>query len=369
MRELQKITERDLNYKMMKRKSIKAAALLVLIMMFSCDEPETVVTNIVHPDGTVTRKIEMKNVKNKFDLSVLQVPFDSTWVVRDSLEFTEKGDTIWVKRAKKLFKNTDEINMAYRSDSGYNKEVSRSTEFSKKFRWFNTEYRFAEKIDRKASYGYPITDFLNQEELQWFYSPKNITDEKKNGPDSLRFRTLADTINKKTDRWIFKCLVSEWINEFARLTAGKAGDELTLESLKSNEDRFVKIIEETDFKKLDFDSLWTGGILLKEFIGEADALKYRNEADSANKLAEEHVLFDFLDYTVRIAMPGKLTGTSGFMDSTKISLWPVKSDYFITQPYEMWAESKTPNIWAWIVTGVFLVFVVAGIVFRAIRKG
>ena len=168
---------------------------------------------------------------------------------------------------------------------------------------------------------------------------------------------------------MFKCLVSEWIGEFARLIAGKAGDELTFKSLKSNEDKFVKIIEEIDFKKLDFDSLWTGGILLKEFIGEADALKYRNEADSANKLAEEHVLFDFLDYTVRIAMPGKLIGTNGFMDSTRISLWPVKSDYFITQPYEMWAESKTSNGWAWIVSGIFLVFVLAGIIFRIIKRG
>ncbi len=35
--------------------------------MVSCDEPETVVTNIVHPDGSVTRKIEMRNSKNKFE--------------------------------------------------------------------------------------------------------------------------------------------------------------------------------------------------------------------------------------------------------------------------------------------------------------
>ncbi len=66
----------------MKRKSIKAVFLVILTMIFSCDEPETVVTNIVHPDGSVTRKIEMRNIVNKFEPSDFQVPFDSTWILQ-----------------------------------------------------------------------------------------------------------------------------------------------------------------------------------------------------------------------------------------------------------------------------------------------
>ena len=63
-------------------------------------------------------------------------------------------------------------------------------------------------------------------------------------------------------------------------------------------------------------------------------------------------------------MPGKLTGTNGYPDSTRNLLWPVKSDFFVTDKYEMWAESKTTNRWAWIVSGVFLVFVSTGIVVK-----
>jgi len=37
--------------------------------------------------------------------------------VKDSLEFTEEGDTIWIKRAEKLFKNIGEINKTYLADS------------------------------------------------------------------------------------------------------------------------------------------------------------------------------------------------------------------------------------------------------------
>jgi hypothetical protein len=350
----------------MKRKSIKAVFLVILTMIFSCVEPETVVTNIVHPDGSVTRKIEMKNIVNKFEPSDFQVPFDSTWILRDSLEFTGEGDTIWVKRAEKLFKNVDEINQIYRADTGINKSGFRRTEFKKKFKWFNTEYRFAEIIDQAIPDGYPLSDFLNPEELQWFYSPENIISEKENGPDSLKFRALNDTIDKKSVYWLFKNLTSDWIKEFVRLTETKAGNGMTVESLKRQEDEFIKKMISSE---ADFDSLWYAGVIFKDLFGEASYLKFQVEADSAYDLAKKHVFISFNDYTVRITMPGKVTETNGFMDSTKVSLWPVKSDYFLTRPYEMWAESKTPNKWAGIVTGVFLVFVLAGIIFRAIRKG
>ncbi len=54
-----------------------------------------------------------------------------------------------------------------------------------------------------------------------------------------------------------KNIVSEWIGEFSRLTAGKADNDMTYQSLKSREDEFVEIIEKND-KQLD--SLWKNGI-------------------------------------------------------------------------------------------------------------
>jgi hypothetical protein len=87
------------------------------------------------------------------------------------------------------------------------------------------------------------------------------------------------------------------------------------------------------------------------------------------KSVESNILADFKNYSLRIVMPGKLIGTNGFIDSSGVQLWPVKSDYFLTEPYEMWAESKIPNIWAWIVSGLFLAFVLTGVVRRIIKKG
>jgi len=356
----------NLKFKIMKSRKLKLVISVVLVLAASCNEPETIVTNIVHADGSVTRRIEMKNLENKFEVSDLQVPFDSTWTIRDSLEINTEGDTIWVKRAEKLFASVGEINIAYLSDSGANNEISRYAEFSKKFRWFNTEYRFAEIIDKKMSFGYPVSDFLSEDELNWFYSPVNLTDEKKNGPDSLKFRAFNDTVDKKIEKWYIKNIVSEWIGTFIGLTGNTADSGIAQDALKQREDDFVAIIERNSEH---FDSLWTEGTLLREFMGESNALKYKTEADSAVNLAAEHFWVSFSDYTLRTIMPGKLTGTNGFADSAGVLLWPVRSDFFLTEQYEMYAESKVPNKWAWIVSGLFVVFTGLGTIIRKKGKG
>jgi hypothetical protein len=117
------------------------------------------------------------------------------------------------------------------------------------------------------------------------------------------------------------------------------------------------------------DSLWTNGIILKEYLGETNYQRYKTDADTAIERVTRNLFIDFKGYSERIVMPGKLTGTNGFIDSCNVLLWPVKSDYFMTEPYEMWAESKLPNRWAWIVSGVFLLFVIAGVIIRGIKKG
>jgi hypothetical protein len=187
-----------------------------------------------------------------------------------------------------------------------------------------------------------------------------------NGPDSLKYKAIKDTISSKTDRWTYKSAMAEWIGDFSTLTGDKATGDMTFDALKAREGELVKISMQNSNH---FDSLWSNGIILKEFIGESNAIKYKTEADSAINLVSKKLFVDFHGYSVRIIMPGKLIGTNGLMDSTNVLLWPVKSEYFLTRPYEMWAESKEPNKWAWIVSGIFLLFVLAGIIFKSIKKG
>jgi hypothetical protein len=350
----------------MKNRKLKFSFVMLLVLTASCNDPETVVTNIIHPDGSVTRRIEMKSLENKFRGSDIQVPFDGTWTVRDSVELLDGKDTILVKRAEKWFATADEINRDYASDSSANKFLSRRVSFTKKFRWFHTDYRFEEVIEKSMKNGYPASDFLNPEELVWFYSPENVRDLSLSGPDSLKFKALNDSVDKSKELWTVKSIVSEWIGEFTSFPEVREAGGLSFEALKTKENDFFEIIMNNED---DFDSLWTNGLLLKEFIGEANALKFKEAADSSLSLVTEKILASFSDYTVKNIMPGRVTATNGFIDSTSTLLWPVISDYFLTEPYIMWTESKVPNRWAWIVSGLFVLFVFTGIILTRKKEG
>jgi len=350
----------------MKRLNIKAAFLLLLALAVSCDDPVTILTNIIRPDGSVLRKIEMRSSKNNITNAVCQVPLDDTWKIRDSVEIGSKHDTTWVRRAEKVFANTAEINNGYKNDTTTNGKFARHSEFIRKFRWFNTEYRFSEILDKRLSTGTSIHRFLNEEEYRYFYSPPSLKNVREHGPDSIKYKSLSDSISRKTDLWSLWNLADLWVSEFTRLMNGRGGPELREDSLRREEGKIVSLIP---LNGKSIDSLWNRGIIQKQIFGETNATTYKKEIDSSVNVAVKQWLADCRDYSVRIVMPGRLTGTNGYIDSSMNLVWPVSADLFMSDDYVMWAESKTPNIWAWIVSGLFLVFVITGIILRKRSRG
>jgi hypothetical protein len=207
---------------------------------------------------------------------------------------------------------------------------------------------------------------LNKDELLWFYSPTEYNEARLSGQDSLKYKSFYDSLEKRKDEWFYKNVAAEWIGEFSDQLDQSPGEELYWDSLKRKEDIIVSIIQTHGH---DFDNLWQSGYILKELLGEANALKYRNEADTALAIVEDKLFEEFAQYSVRISMPGELISSNGFIDSSHITVWPVIDEYFFSEDYEMHAESRMPNPWAWFVSAVFVLFVLTGVVVRRIKKG
>ena len=112
--------------------------------------------------------------------------------------------------------------------------MKRHASFNKKFRWFNTEYRFSEIVSKLINSGYTVREFLNDEDLAYYYSPDYIKFNKENGPDSIKYKSLADSIDKKSDNWLIKNVASLWIEEFTRQLGQEAGPELSFNTLILN---------------------------------------------------------------------------------------------------------------------------------------
>jgi hypothetical protein len=341
------------------KKNFFKTVLIILLLAGSCDEPKTTVTNIVHRDGSVTRIIEMKNSLNNITFDNVQVPFDSTWNIKDTVLIENGKDTTWMRRAEKHFNSVAEITGEYQTEKGLNTDVDRYARFSKKFRWFHTIVRFSENISPTMRYGYDPAKFLDTETLEFYYLPDFVYSEMEAGPDSLKYRMLRTRADSLSDVWIWNSLASEWIEETSLLATAKGIAGFDKNNLKLREDEIVDMLINSEGTDIFDDQVF------RKLLG-IDYEMLRNEADSAYKILEKRVDpgFSFSSYSVRSLMPGKVISTNGYMLDNGMIEWPVRSEFFLCSPYEMWAESRITNWWAWVISAVFLTFVVYGLILR-----
>jgi hypothetical protein len=289
----------------------------------------------------------MINTENKFLKQQLRVPVDSTWTFIDSISVSEKEDTTWYRSAEKLFITTDAINKAYLSDSGANRNVARTAFFERKFRWFSTTYYFSETCGKSLLHALPAEKFLLAEEIGFMNLPQKVKIELLNGPDSSKYRTLRDTLDQKSDVWFTKSVISEWIETAGALCEASGKDSMTAAILRSHEDDFFKQLSENAEFGAGCDSVLGAGVY------EA----FKTELDSAKILAEGKfdLSFSFSEYTLQVVMPSEIKITNGYRDTDGGISWPVSGELFLNTDYIMYAQSRSINYWAIIITALLAI--------------
>lgn len=334
--------------------------LLVLVFLHGCNEPETIVTNVVHPDGSITRKVEMRTSKREFDPEEFRVPVDSTWTHSYSFEVSEGGDTTRVLVAEKLFPDAGSITEEYSREWGSaNSALVRSAIFRKSFRWFTTSYRFTEKVQRSLPYGYPVSNFLSNEEVEYLMLPGSVADDLREGADSIYYSALGDSVEAHIELWFMKGWVNGWV-----LVAGKMLEEA------GADEEFIGVFQGYENKLLEsmdpFESSLSS--ILLSLLGEETMTRYGSVFDAAEDSVEINMelFWSFGEYTVKTLMPGNLKDCNGYISASGEVAWQVRPELYFFEDYTMWAESHRANRWAWYVSGGFVLLVAAGIVIRKI---
>lgn len=352
----------------MKKRRISIAIVLTFVFLFSCDEYKTKVSNEVHADGSITRTVMMtKKDRKDFDPGKYLVPIDSTWNIEYSLDIDENSDTTWILNAQKKFESVEYINAEYETDSGKNQSMSRHADFSRQFRWFYTEYRYAETVEKILDVECLPDSFLTLEELKYFYLPESISENLKNGSDSIKYRQLEKNIETNMEAWFWTSLVQQWILNLHTLASENENYSLKLEELQAKEEQLLYYME----KYGENDDYFPDSIV-KYTMGEKFIEEFQIEIDSAYVMMESkfETYMAATHYELEVCMPGKLTESNGFIvtneelaDNMNL-LWSVSGEYFFTQDYVMWAESREKNIFAWVISGLFVLFVVTSLLLR-----
>ncbi len=366
----------NLNYNSyaMKRKLRISLMVTTMIILFSCDYRETHVINTVHANGSVTRKVTVKtNTRNYLEPKTFDVPINNTWQIETSMEVHEENDTIWYLTAEKHFNSVDEINEEYRKDLGSNRGLQRRADFSKSFKWFTTVYRYSETIESSMTIDCPISDFLSDEALEFFYLPAKVQNDLRNGPDSLKFKELDNIFDVEGMRWFFTSEIRQWTEIFYDLFEDDPELEMNREEMRSMESKFVEHLM-ADESDREIDEYISDSLFIS-VLGEGFFTAFESEIDYAIALLHEmdKICLSAHDYDMEIRMPGRIIASNGYAQTEPDSenrggiLWTVDPAYILTQTYEMWAESKVNNYIVWIISALFVLFVITGFVTR-LRK-
>ncbi|HER09593.1 MAG TPA: hypothetical protein ENO20_11865 [Bacteroides sp.] len=365
----------------MKRKIKIAIMTIGMTVLFSCGY-DTHVINIVHEDGSVTRRVVMEGAEPDFDPDLYRVPVDSTWQIEISADTSGSSEQKWILTAEKYFANVEEINQAYQGDSGVNSGLERSAAFSKRFRWFTTTFRFSERVQPVLTVSCPMSEFLDEEELAFLYLPEKVRESLLNGPDSIYYGDLQENTDSIGEIWVWTSIVRQWTEIFYDRFGNDPGLQISREEMRSMEGALLEqIVRETNDEQAGTEEpVEMGGEegddelarILIPVAGKAFYQEFRSEIDSAGSVLEEMIepFVATASYTIEIRMPGRIIASNGYAGTGqetgggKYMLWSVSGEYFLTEPYEMWVESQVSNYWTWIVTGLFVLFVIAGLVVR-----
>jgi hypothetical protein len=358
----------------MKRKARISIVFVLLGMLLSCDY-DTHVLNVVHKDGSVTRRITVENRSDYWEPKRFRVPIDSTWKTEVNYQIRENKDTVWFLTAEKHFQSVHEINEGYRRDLGSNRAMERSVAFSKKFRWFTTDFRYSENVESALTVDCPLSDFLSEEELAYILLPGKVQDSLNNGPDSTRFRHLNDDLEPKIATWFCTAEIRQWTDIFQDLFGKDPSLQINRAAMVAKEPLFVAYLMEHDsvFESLFEESIIPDSLFIT-VLGEAFYQSFVEKASYALKLLQEmsKPVWYSDTYELEIRMPGKITATNGYAetepgdDSATGILFTISFEQFLTQKRECWVESKVNNYLIWAITGLFVLVVITGLTRRII---
>ena len=283
--------------------------------------------------------------------SVYPVLLDSSWQVTKS---AKKDSKDFIYTATKSFKNALEINNELLSLSDTVLYIRPIVKLEKRFRWFYTFYTWSETF-KAHGLQFSNTDSLLAKEVEKRIAAQDSTNQKDDSFDieeELIFEDLYQTILRAAKEVNDPRLSPQLVEE-------------------KKQDLYDAMME----KNGDFDKFFDNVVEACRDIYQTNAVvKLVPFIERFNQKLVRYL--DFIErsigetYKNSVIMPGMITATNAQKVNANKALWDVDSDKFEINDYQMWVESRRMNVLPTVLTGLFLLACITGIILitRKIKK-
>lgn len=377
------------------------AAMLLGLLVASCDKKDERMLTVINEDGSCSREYTFKTTQQWLAIpqdedldSVVDKSWERTWSIQgadsvrrpvplteaqlDSLQEQDLskplGNMLMLHVRKQFATVQDMSNHLYTTDNDHGTHLVKlegfkaSSTLAKRFKWFYTDYAFTETFvyDDPDIFPIPIGRFLSADTVAfWLTRQPDLTQGYRSGAE---LKEMLDGIEAKISQWGN----ANWFTEICRYIISNYDK---LENPPLSKERFASLC----------DSLAMTPAVLNTPDNEARTSSFRNVL---GKYANSEVYDQFLqsdpsgpalpkgysqlmsfNTTYDLVMPGRVTDAGIGEYDGQVVHYRISGDRFIGEDHTLTisATSRVTNVWAFIVTGLVILLALGSFFIHRIR--
>ncbi|MDR1120715.1 MAG: hypothetical protein LBM08_07330 [Dysgonamonadaceae bacterium] len=342
-------------------------ATLLMMCLTACNTYYRM-TTVVSPNGQVRKNIYTRGDSAFLSGDKSHNPFlfnlDSGWEIEPCEQDTSRNYN--VKVTKQGYLAEDFSNPVPTED--YMRPLAVPQEsMNKRFKWFYTYYTFTSRYLQLTEKGpIPISNYLDSTEIKlWFrgdlHDYPGIT-----GMNGVELNGILDRIADKFNKWYSNSMY-EISFEIVQSVANTSANPLAMR-LPEIKDTLYTLIS-----KKEVDEISPAKICqyLDNYFGTSDfssiEKEHKKRIDSMYDEKTRLVNLFGISMDYELVMPGVVVAANTPFKNQDTLVWKVDAYRIFTGDYVLTAESRTPNLWSFIVTAL-LIAVSTGCFIKVFRR-
>lgn len=337
-----------------------STALVFLLGSPGCLEQK--VKTSVSADGSCVRTIMVSADSGRVPDTKLPLPVDATWTVR-----WERQDTLQQKGFSWTASKNYQSLTALAEDTALLVQPGKiriTIQADRSFRWFYTYVRYRETYHRFASIDrIPPSAVMTEDEIKRFTAGEE-----------------SDTLKRKVEEWKNRNIVDLFFCSLDTLVRGEVSPPITVGMLRAHREdvfrgmsakseideslsEYLPAVEKKDLFQDNASALTAHGLeaMRRLFVKALGTESARNlplgEAWAKSMAVFYQAAMDGAggDFENVVILPGLFLDTNAGKLNGNTAGWSFKRDHLELMDFEMHAESRLVNLWAFIVSGVIAV--------------
>lgn len=368
------------------------ATMMLVLIMASCKNKDDRMLTVINEDGTCSREYTFHTTQQWLSASpdedydsIVDKTWERSWSVlgvdsvrypvplteaqldsMQELDLSKPIGNLLMVHAKKTYQSVEEMSAnLYRPEQHHlvkAEGIKATSKLEKRFKWFYTDYTFTETFTCEDStlFPIPLDRFLSADTVSyWFTGQPNLVQ----GLSGAEAKELLDGIEKKINQWTN----ANWFYEICNVIIANYEK---IQNPPVSKERFSSVRDSLVMQPCVLNAEATEGagdhitdLIDKTFQSDA----YKQFLQTYEGVFGAYGILSFgTNYDLQ--MPGTVIDAGMGQYDGDVIHYRLGGERMIPGSYTITASSRVTNVWAFIATGLIVLFAIGTFFFRKKRR-